>query len=92
MKTWNQFFKFLDDNNLFMQNVDFSFKNDFDNITPYGPTKKIMGFYHSPDNFYFHFIGNKPGVQVQITPGSNFDKYISNQLFIKIIFSEKEIA
>lgn len=93
---WNTFLKTLEDGGLIKSNDDFIFKSNFGNVTEYGPTLKIEGFYHSEDNFFFNFIGQlkKYGnsAQLQITSHENSDKYNDDKLFIKIIFSEMELS
>lgn len=92
---WNEFLTELAKGGLIKRNDDFSFSGDFGKITEFGETTEIAGFYSSYDNFFFDLIGrtNKYGnnAQTQIVSGSG-DKFASDRLFIKIIFSDIEVG
>ena len=69
--TWNKFLSLLVKHKLIESGDNFSFEGNFGDITEYGPTSEIVGYYHSKNNFFFDFLGtpNKYGNsrQVQIT-------------------------
>lgn len=92
---WAEFFSILEKSGMFSipEGVDFSFRGGFGNITEFGKTTSIEGYYHSPKNFYFdlHRDGEGNTSQTQIT-SSEKNKYTSEKLFIKMIFSNIEIS
>lgn len=88
---WKEFLTILEKGGVLKSNDDFTFEGDFSDITPYGKTVSIEGFYHSPDNFYFNLIGENDNMQVQITSNQNYNKFINERLMMKIVFSKKTI-